>query len=374
MLFEFHPTLQFEAATASGTAPGTEPPRLRAVDAPPELRPHLLRIAARLGRAASAAEAMRLLEAEVEALRRQVERPDAPGATVVSDLEPVVMRFLEERVRRQEAGELGDIVGVPTGFSRLDRLLNGLQTGLYVLAGAPSVGKTTFLVQVADQVAASAAVLLVSFENPRENLVVKSLARLSRRDCLDLERGRVPLKDLHRAWERYRPLARRLYLADGGAHVTLEWLATQVRRIREAHGGQCVVMVDYLQKMLVNLPGATTKDRADQLAMGMRTLSRELEVPLLTISSQSRLGYQGGAGPRVSTLATLKESGEIEYSADVVLHLRPSEPNDARPHSGRSRPVWLDIEKNRYGEKGEVALVFHPALASFYEEGEPHAV
>lgn len=370
MLFEFRPTLQPTAPMAPAEDAQSKP-----VEAPAELRPHLLRIAARLGRVDSADGAVRILEAELGALRRQLERPEAPGAVAVTDLEPAVMRFLEDRVRRQEAGELGDIVGIPTGFNRLDRLLNGMQAGLYILAGAPSVGKTTFLVQLADQVAASAAVLLVSFENPRENLVVKSLARLSRRDCLELERGRVPLKDLHRAWERYRPLARRLYLADGGAHITLDWLAAQVRRIREAHGGPCVVLVDYLQKMLVNLPGNTTKDRADQLAMGMRTLSRELDVPLVAISSQSRLGYQGGAGPRVSTLATLKESGEIEYSADVVLHLRPCEPNDARPHSGgRARPVWLDIEKNRYGEKGEVALVFHPALASFYEEGEPHGL
>lgn len=299
--------------------------------------------------------------------------PALPSSVVsAAGLEKRIFEMLEERIRRQERGELGELLGLASGFSRLDRILNGLQTGLYILAGAPSVGKTTFLVQLADQIAGAQAVgvLFVTFENPPENLVIKSLARISRRDCLDLERGRVPLRDLQRAWERYAPAARRLHLAEGGSHVTLDWLDEQVHRLQQESGAACVVMVDYLQKMLVNMVGGTTKEKADVLAMGLRTLSRTRGVPVLAVSSQSRQGYQGG-GPRIATLATLKESGEIEYSADVVLHLRPPEPNEARPSSGggRARPVWLDVEKNRYGEKGDVPLVFHPALASFYEEG-----
>jgi len=311
----------------------------------------------------------------------------ASGATVprrsemlesAASLEAPVMRLLEERLRRRERGELGDVLGLASGFSRLDRMLNGLQPGLYVLAGAPSVGKTTFLVQLADQVAAAsnARLLLVSFENPRENLVLKSLARLARRDCLELERGRVPLPEVRRAWERYAAVAHRIYLVEGGPQVTLDWLRAQVSEVKR-QGGPCVLLLDYLQKMLVNVAGnGSTKEKADLLAMGLRGLSRDLETPVVTVSSQSRAGYQGGGGPRISTLATLKESGEIEYSADVVLHLRPCEPNDPRAGQaggGRARPIWLDVEKNRYGEKGEVALTFHPALASFYEEGE-HAV
>lgn len=304
--------------------------------------------------------------------------PDERLPVRADTLQPQVLGLLEERVRRHASGELGDVVGLPTGFGRLDRLLNGLQAGLYILAGAPSVGKTTFLVQVADQVAATAAipVLVITFENPRENLVVKSLARILRRDCLDLERGRVPVKDLHRAWERYEVSARHLHYADGGTHVSIPWLEEQTRRLRALGSGRCVVLLDYLQKMLVNVPGGTTKDRADLLAMALRSLSREQGVPVIAVSSQSRQGYQGGPGPRVSTLATLKESGEIEYSADAVLHLRPCDGNDPRTTQnvgGKARPVWLDLEKNRYGERGEIALVFHPALASFYEEGAEHA-
>ncbi len=305
----------------------------------------------------------------------------AAGAPVAAAaLQDPVLRMLEERVALHQSGQLHDVVGLPTGFARLDRLLNGIQTGFYVLAGAPSVGKTTFLVQLADQMAVASGipVLLVTFENSRENLVIKSLARLARRDCLDLERGRVPVPDLRRAWERYQAPARFLFLAEGGPHVTLDWLDAQVRRLQAGNDSRCVILLDYLQKMLVNMPGgASTKDRADALAMGLRGLSRSRNVPVVAVSSQSRMGYQGGPGPRVSTLATLKESGEIEYSADVVLHLRPCDAGDARlavMGGGRARPVWLDIEKNRYGEKGEVALVFHPALASFYEEGAEHAL
>lgn len=324
-----------------------------------------------------------------ELLSPSLSRPvtSAPGPVMVTEerlpvradtLQPQVLGLLEERVRRHASGELGDVVGMPTGFVRLDRLLNGLQAGLYVLAGAPSVGKTTFLVQLADQIAALAAVpvLVITFENPRENLVVKSLARILRRDCLDLERGRVAVKDLHRAWERYQPSACRIHYADGGTHVSVPWLEEQTRRLRGLGDGRCVVLLDYLQKMLVNVPGGTTKDRADALAMALRSLSREQGVPVIAVSSQSRQGYQGGPGPRISTLATLKESGEIEYSADAVLHLRPCDSNDprvAQASGGKARPVWLDLEKNRYGERGEIALVFHPALASFYEEGAEHA-
>jgi replicative DNA helicase len=292
-------------------------------------------------------------------------------------LQNSVLGLLQDRCQRRQDGTLGDVLGLPTGFARLDRLLNGLQTGLYILAGAPSVGKTTFLVQLADQLAAASdvPVLLVTFENPQENLVIKSLARTVRRDCLDLERGRVPWPELERAWERWTPCAKRVHYAEGGPHVTVAWLERQARALQAQGGGRCVILLDYLQKMLVNIPGGTSKEKADTLAMALRGLSRDLDVPLLAVSSQSRQGYQGGGGPRVATLATLKESGEIEYSADVVLHLRPCEPNEprAQQQNGRVRPVWLDIEKNRYGDKGEVPLAFHAALASFYEEGSEHA-
>ena len=282
---------------------------------------------------------------------------------------------------------------VSTGFAQLDRASGGLHAGLYILAAASGLGKTTLLLQIAAQVAAGGSeVLYFSLEQSKAELVSKCLARYAALDN--------PASDITSQAIRYRradsqlvkravaratqDLEDRLSIIDTDDMVSMQHLTEYIRGHVRRTQTRPVVMVDYLQ--LLRMQAAADRNirvEVDDVVTTMRQLSRELGLCVMMISSINRSSYL-----RPVDFESIKESGGIEYTADVVwgLHLQcmcRADFMDKRT-SDAARRQWVQLSrsevprhlelvglKNRYGRSYfTVAFNYYPAQDRFEEGGE----
>ena len=262
------------------------------------------------------------------------------------------------------------MLGLQTGVPRLDGLLSGLNRGLYLLAGPPGMGKTTFALQTALHVAREAPVVYASFENSATNLLLKAVCGHGGINARDVRRGFVNPRTLAAAGDELAPLLGRLDILDGDGRLTVGHLRGRARRLLAAQGSRrCLVVVDYLQlwaktsRELRDLSDVRAK--VDTLGGELIALSKQLDSPVLALSSQSRAGGAYGRGGGEAALDSMKESGDLEYSADAALFLTESKERKPAPPA-----VALDltVRKNRNGPTGMVELVFLPERGLLREE------
>lgn len=273
-----------------------------------------------------------------------------------------------------------DYPGLDCGFKHLNEILNGLTEGVFILAGAPSCGKTTLAKQVADHVAATekVPVLFYTFEQSAEELRIKSLARLSSVDSRVIWKGRTGTETwakVERAAEDYRQWpGPYLTIIEAGRKDTVEAIRAAALMARRNAGGKPVLLIlDYLQIIpaMKNAPDGL-RERTDWNLSELRRLSRDLKSPVLVVSSENREAYKGNNPP---TLAALKESGGIEYSADAVICLWRDERESERLTNEFDRltvRIEAHVLKNRNGELARVKLDFTPAWALFTERDKGH--
>ncbi len=272
-----------------------------------------------------------------------------------------------------------DFQGLDTGFSHLNRLINGLSPGLIVLGAMPSTGKTTLAKQIADLVVekhSDAACLFVSLEQSKEELRIKTLARLSGVENRDMQRGRLDTQS--QAWETvikakaaFASFAGRLQVLEGDRVTTVDRIrlaALQLRQKTEA--ARLLVVVDYLQIMPVEGNFGDTRQKVTFVTSELRRLARELDAPVLAIAWVNRAAYNAKGG----SMEAFKESGDIEFSADVGLIL--VEDKDRKGDANylgvmrKWRGVNLDVVKNRNGERGRIRLEFYPEVSRFREDSK----
>ena len=286
--------------------------------------------------------------------------------------------FLEQLASRGTDGR--EYIGLETGILHLDEVFNGLPTGLYILAGAPSTGKTTLAKQIADQVAEKeqVPVLFYSFEQSKEELRIKSLARLSKTDSKTIQKGRVPggvWEKVETAETEYRRLGRTLTIIEAGRTDNVDAIRAAALMAKRKNGDKPVLLViDYLQIIPAGPHSPDSlRERVDGHLSELRRLARDLQSPILVISSENRDAYKSKKKP---TLAALKESGGIEYSADGVIILwRNADESKVMEEDRRNRKGQPDLPaterveafvlKNRNGELAKIGLNFTKAWATF---------
>ncbi len=309
----------------------------------------------------SATELMTELEDNLARVQQAVKELRAGQVVALPDLLPEVIADIA--ARRQAVKEQGAAaVGLPIGIHRLDKLLGGLQPGLHLLAAEPGQGKTTFTLQVAAHVAqAGFPVLFVSFEEALPRLTLKVVCAQAGLEAKKFADGFGDPAELERAVREYGPKLAALYFIEGTARLTVPQVkakALQVMSKRKA--GKCLVIVDYLQRWAAGKREFNDfRHIVSGLVSELRELALRIDSPVLVISSQNRPG-QGSA-----SLVSLKESGDLEYSADTALFLVEPKHRTATPPA---RAVDLVVEKNRYGDKGKVELIFKPDIGTFREE------
>lgn len=281
--------------------------------------------------------------------------------------------FLAELGQRRQNPD--NYLGLDCGFKHMNEVFNGLRDRLYILAGAPSTGKTTFAKQIADQVAKSAPVLFITFEQSAEELRIKTLSRLSNIDSRLIEKGRTDQFDWSEvvdAAEVFRSSAgHNLKIIEAGRADTVDQIKTRSMIARQKANGPILVIIDYLQ-LIPGGPGApdTVRERVDFVLSELCRMVRDIKSPVLVISALNRQGYAENKRP---SLASLKESGGIDYSADSVLALwREKESYQVNDRFDNDRKIRVKglVLKNRSGELATLQLDFMPAKAKFDEVGK----
>jgi len=328
----------------------------------------LERLAAGLYSETPAAELAAVLEEEAARAQAAIRETQAGALTWAADLLGEVLADAEQRRRqREQTGK--PTIGISTGLTRLDALLGGFETGLYIMAGGPGVGKTTFALQLAVTATREVPVIYVTFENSPANMTLKALAARAGVNTQDVARGFADLNALRKAAEEWRPIGERLAMIEGTGRLTVEQVRALARRAMNKHKAERVlIIVDYLQlwaKAAESLRGmATVRERVEVMGNALRELAVRLNSPVLAIANQNRaVGDYGKGG--AAALDSLKESGDLEYMADVALFLTRDDKRHATPPA---RALTLTVAKNRHGDTGSVNLIFRPDRGRMAEE------
>jgi replicative DNA helicase len=319
-----------------------------------------------------AAEIIALLGEEALQLQAALRKSAAGQLQWVWALVPQVLEAAEARRRhREQTGTT--VLGVPTGLPQLDTLLNGLGDGLlHLLGGPPGMGKTTLALQIATAAAHTIPVVFVTFEDSAANLTLKALCANVGVKLQAVQRGTADLQPLRTAAATWHAVAQRLALIDGHSQLTVAQVRAQALHAMHQHQSErCLVIVDYLQcwaKLAKEFRSVSlVRERVEMLGGALRELATQLQSPLLALSSQNRAQGHYGNGKGAAALDSLKESGDLEYAADVVLFLTAADPAE-RHATLPARAVDLTIAKNRHGETGTVALIFRPDIGTLREE------
>jgi len=265
----------------------------------------------------------------------------------------------------------GKLRGVPTGFTGVDNLLAGLQrSDLIILAARPSVGKTSFALDIMRAVALKTKlpVGLFSLEMAKEQLVDRLICAEAGVDLWKLRTGRLSDKDddFPRIGDALGKLSEAPIFIDDSPTASVMTIRTKARRLQSEHGLSMIV-IDYLQLMEARNKTDNRVQEVAEISRGLKQIARELNVPVLALAQLSRaVELQKPAIPR---LAHLRDSGSIEQDADVVMFLyrkaadRNYQPEELTPEEKSS--AELHIAKHRNGPTGMVKLFWDAARASF---------
>ena len=311
-----------------------------------------------LGRPAG--EVISLLETEAAAVQAAVREFSAGQAQALPQLFPGLMAMLQKnREAFQEHGKA--TVGIPTGLPKLDKVLGGLQPGLHLLAAEPGAGKTTLACNIAADAAMQGyPVIFVTFEETPERLALKVICGVGDLNQKLYVEGIADPGRVAQTITTYAPSLQTFKIVEGTARFTVPMLKAKALAALAHHkADRCLIVIDYLQKWAASRREYTDfRHVIGALVADLRELATRLDSPVLAISSQNR----GGQG--TANLTSLKESGDLEYSADTVLFL---EANDKRSAIAPNRAIDLKIKKNRYGDLDTVALLFQPVVCRMGE-------
>ena len=298
-------------------------------------------------------------ESELTQIQTAIREMRTGQAVSVTDLLPEVVK---EMASRQEAvKETGTAaVGLPTGIKRLDTLLGGLQEGVHLLGAEPGMGKTTFTLQIAAKVAERFPALFVSFEETLNRLALKVICQQAGLEMKRFSDGYGELGKLQLAVQEFGYRLKPLYLIEGTSRLTVPQLKAKALQAMARHKtDQCLIVIDYLQRWPASRGNFNDyRHVVGSLISELRELANRLHSPILVISSQNR----GGQG--TGDLTSFKESGDLEYSADSALLMLKGSGTATPP----ARSVSLKIAKNRFGDLGNIPLIFRPDVGIFREE------
>lgn len=279
---------------------------------------------------------------------------------------------------------------IPTGFKKLDSVLDGgLYEGLYIVGAISSLGKTTIITQIADQIAqAGTDVLIFSLEMARAEIMAKSISRHTLQSVLatggDIRNAKTARgittgkryidysqteRDLiNSSIMEYSKYAQNIYISEGVGDIGAEQIRETVQKHILFTGKTPVVIIDYLQILAPYSERATDKQNTDKAVMELKRISRDYKTPVIGISSFNRANYKEAV-----TMEAFKESGAIEYSSDILIGLqlkgagkKEFDANEAKRKDPRE--IELVILKNRNGRTGDsLSFNFYP-LFNYFEE------
>ena len=274
---------------------------------------------------------------------------------------------IEERYNNKDK-----LTGAPTAFYDLDAMMNGLQkSDLIILAARPAMGKTSFALNIAQNVAlkANIPVAIFSLEMSKEQLVQRLLCSEAEVDTQRLKTGNMQAKDWEKLAVAMDAFSQAPIYIDDTAGCTITDLRAKCRRLAMAEKNLGLIVIDYLQL----IEGSGREDRMQQISSisrGLKILAKELNVPILSLSQLSR-AVEGRTDKR-PMLSDLRESGSIEQDADIVMFIyrdeyykNANEDEEMAEKAANKGEAEIIIAKHRNGPVGTVKLLFQSNITKF---------
>ena len=319
-----------------------------------------------------------------------------------AELEAIAEAAKEEYLKTSAAAHMQDFLDgitasantpvISTGFFNLDTILDGgLYEGLYILGAISSLGKTTLALQLADNLAGQGQdVLIFSLEMARNELIAKSISRLTylaadNKANAKTTRGitagarwqnysTAEKALINKAMGQYKEYAQHIYIHEGIGDIGIEKVREVVQQHIAITGNKPVVLIDYLQILAPYDMRSTDKQNTDKAVLELKRLSRDCKITVLGISSFNRDSYKaGGVNQGKVSMTDFKESGALEYSADVLMGLEfasagTKEYNEREEKRKDPRQIRLVVLKNRNGKAWESCSFNYFPLFNYYSE------
>ncbi len=325
-----------------------------------------------------------LIHAANAAITRAADQSD-PAEEILSDTEAAIFQLSEQRIGRGFMGvqeiikeKFGSIdallqrgqriTGIATHYPDLDEMTSGLQrSDLIIIAARPSMGKTAFAMNIAENAAINdqKKVAVFSLEMSSEALLQRMLCSAARVDSHKFRTGSLWQDDTRKIAHALEKLTHAPIFIDDTPGISLSEMRAKARRLQQSQGGLDIIIVDYLQ--LMSAGGRRYENRTQEvsaISRGLKALAKELKVPVIALSQLSRAPESRGSGDHRPQLADLRESGSIEQDADLVAFIfreevyKPDEPE-------LDGVAELIIRKQRNGPTGTVRLAFLKSSTRF---------
>jgi len=324
-----------------------------------------------------------LISAANTAIARAAEQSDT-AEEVLSDTEAAIFQLSEKRIGRGFMGvqeivresfgsvdallQRGQrITGLATHYSDLDEMTSGLQrSDLVIIAARPSMGKTAFVMNIAENAAIEdqQVVGVFSLEMSREALLMRLLCSQARVDAHKMRTGSLWQDDTKKVVRAMEQLAHAPIYIDDTPGISVSEMRAKARRLKQSQGRLDLIIVDYLQ--LMSGGGKRFENRTQEvsaISRGLKALAKELSVPVIALSQLSRAPESRGGDHRPQ-LADLRESGSIEQDADLVMFIFREEVyrQDDPELQGRAEII---IAKQRNGPIGKIRMAFLKSCTRF---------
>jgi len=274
------------------------------------------------------------------------------------EIQPLLTQVMERIDLLYHKDNPSDITGIPTGYRDLDRETSGLQPGdLIIIAGRPSMGKTALALNMAEHVAVEnkLPVAVFSMEMSGSQLAMRMLGSIGRLDQHKLRTGRLSDDDWNRLTNAVGKLHDAPILVDESGALNALELRARARRLHRQYGALGLIVVDYLQLMQATSEGENRATEISEISRSLKSLAKELKVPVVALSQLSRAVEQR-TGPKRPIMSDLRESGAIEQDADLILAIYREEVYT--PDTPEKGVAEIIILKQRNGPIGTVKLTF----------------
>jgi len=280
------------------------------------------------------------------------DRPKDGGPKAINPLLQAAVGRIDELFRTD-----GALTGLPTGYKDLDDKTSGLQkSDLIIVAGRPSMGKTSFAMNLAENalLLSNKPVLVFSLEMPAESLIFRMLSSLGRIDQKRLRTGKLEDEDWPKLTAAVSKLKDKPLLIDDSVGLSPMEMRSRARRVMREYGQLGLVVVDYLQLMQIKGFGDNRVGEISEISRSLKTMAREFECPVIALSQLNRsLEQRPNKRP---VMSDLRESGAIEQDADIIAFVYRDEVyNEDTPDKGVAEII---IGKQRNGPIGTVRLSF----------------
>ncbi|WP_103605273.1 replicative DNA helicase [Campylobacter concisus] len=306
------------------------------------------------------------------------------GTGTIKEGKDIILKVVEHIKNQIELGEQ-DIVGLDTGFKKLNEMIKGFKNGdLIIVAARPGMGKTTLCLNFMSQVLKSGAgVVFFSLEMPAEQIMMRILSSKTSIPLQDIMTGKIDDEAMARLSDACGEFSEyKLFVHDSG-YVNIHQVRTQMRKLKAMHPEISLCVIDYIGLMMSTNNFADRHIQIAEISRGLKLLARELDMPIIALSQLNR-SLESRANKR-PMLSDLRESGAIEQDADIILfvyrdefYLEQEEKEKEKRASAEGKEyksthvfnklqekAEIIVGKNRNGETGSVDVLFQKQHSRF---------